>query len=92
VAPGAATGAVANASESGPLAGHLGPAGAPVVISGTVVGSSAGRPVLECNGRYYLVVRGRPVDAPRKGDPMRLAGRVVGSSVDGLFYVEMRGP
>lgn len=72
-----------------PIAPHLGPAGAPVSMEGKVVGIAGGKPVLEHKGQYYLVVRSsRSADELKRGAMMQIAGKIMGVSADGLFYVE----
>jgi hypothetical protein len=74
------------------LAAHLGPVGGSVDLEAQVVGSSFGRLILRHGGRHYMVVRGRiPPDA-RPGDKMKLVGWLLGSSRDGMMYVEVAGP
>ena len=55
------------------------------------MGVTAGQPVLQCQGRYYVIVGGRPVDEPRKGDELSVSGKLLGCSQDGVFYVEAAG-
>ena len=72
-----------------PVAAHLGPAGAAVSMNGRVVGITSGRPVLECQGQYYLVVKGgRSGEDVKRGQVLAFSGKIMGSSQDGLFYVE----
>ena len=72
-----------------PIAAHLGPAGASVRVQGTVVGISSGKPVIEHNGQYYLVVKpAHPIEDLKRGALMHVAGRIMGTSGDGLFYLE----
>lgn len=81
--------ATTQSSGQNPIAAHLGPAGAPVSVNGRVVGITAGRPVIECQGQYYLVVKGaRRADEITRGQMLSFAGKIMGSSEDGLFYVE----
>lgn len=72
-----------------PVAAHLGPAGAEVSGNGRVVGITAGRPVIECQGQFYLVVKGgRPAEELKRGQMLAFNGKIMGSSQDGLYYIE----
>jgi len=66
----------------------FGPMGARVSIKGPVIGVSFGRPVIECQGRYYVVVRGAGARDASRGDVVRTTGKLIGCSEDSIFYVE----
>lgn len=66
----------------------LGPAGAPIQVKGTVVGVTCGRPLLESRGHHYLVVKGKVPEEIRRGDELKVNGKILGSSRHGVVYVE----
>lgn len=92
-APAQAAPMVAEHPMRPPMAGRddpagLGPSGAFVDVMGQVVGVHDGAAVVDCQGSHYLVLKGEGGEPPRAGDRIRVTGRVLGSSDDGLFYVE----
>lgn len=67
---------------------HLGPVGAEVDLDGEVVTSGAGRVIVQCLQRYY-VVKGRRLDSQPPGTRVRLHGTMAGVSGTGLVYVQV---
>lgn len=81
----------AQGTGKNPIAGHLGPAGAPVNLEGTVIGIASGKPIVQGNGQCFMIVRGnRDADEVKRGALLHVAGTILGRSTDGMLYVAVK--